>query len=84
MAATNRQAITVTRRARAAAIAATRLFTGDPNAGRQFDPRLVHLVATSDAIRRLLGGEAREEEASHLRSRSARPSWAARRTLRVE
>ena len=22
----------------------------DPNAGRQFDPRLVHLVATSDAI----------------------------------
>lgn len=50
-------------------------------AGRQFDPRLVHLVATSDAIRRLLGEEAREEEATRLRSRSARPSWATRRSL---
>ena len=50
-------------------------------AGRQFDPRLVHLVATSDAIRRLLGGEQREEEPSVLRSKPVRPTWAARRSL---
>ncbi|PYO79321.1 MAG: HD-GYP domain-containing protein [Gemmatimonadetes bacterium] len=74
-------AMTTDRPYRRAMSLATALEELQKYAGRQFDPRLVHLVTTSDAIRRLLGEEPRDEETSHLRSRQARPSWATRRSL---
>jgi len=76
-------AMTSDRPYRRAMSLATALEELQKYSGRQFDPRLVHLVATSDAIRRLLGEEAREEEPSQLRSRPVRPSWAGRRSLTI-
>src|SRR5690348_8545461 len=74
-------AMTTDRPYRRAMSLATALEELQKYAGRQFDPRLVHLVATSDAIRRLLGGESREDEPPQVRSRTARPSWAGRHSL---
>src|SRR5437870_6068336 len=44
-------------------------------AGQQFDPQLVHLVARSTVIRRLLGDEARIDEVVHAASGIAGRSW---------
>jgi putative nucleotidyltransferase with HDIG domain len=76
-------AMTTDRPYRRAMGLATALEELQKYAGRQFDPRLVHLVAASDAIRRLLGGESREEEPAQVRSRTARPSWAGRHSLTI-
>src|SRR5881409_1312127 len=71
-------AMTTDRPYRRAMSLATALEELQKYAGRQFDPRLVHLVSKSASIRRLLGTDRSTPESSPEPSRVPRPAWAHR------
>src|SRR5881409_3767399 len=71
-------AMTTDRPYRRAMSLATALEELQKYAGRQFDPRLVHLVSKSASIRRLLGTDRSAPEPSPETPRVPRPAWAQR------